>query len=222
VTKPAQSWSWSRLSSYETCARRYYRLSIKKDVKEEESQPLIEGKAVHKAFELRIRDGKQLPIHLRIHEPAMASISAAAGEKIVEQEIALNVSWEPVEWFAKDAWLRVKSDLTQYGGKYGVVWDWKTGRPHEDFTQLNLNAAVLLHLAPEIEVVTPAYYWTKTRKVAAGDRVTRDKVSEIWGPILARVARYQKAHDDQDFPPTENYYCRGCPVKDCQHWKPKK
>jgi hypothetical protein len=221
MTKPS-AWSYSRLTSFETCARKYYRTMVAKDLKEEQSQAMIDGNQTHKAFELRIRDGKTLPIHLRVHEPVMAQISKAAGEKIVEQQIALNAAWEPVEWFDKDTWLRVKSDLTQYGGKYGVVWDWKTGKPHDDFTQLNLNAAVLLHLAPEIEVVTPAYYWTKSRRVASGNRVTREKLPDIWGPILERVAKYQRAHDEQAFPPTQNYFCGGCPVTDCQFWKPRR
>jgi hypothetical protein len=182
---------------------------------------MIEGNATHKHFEQRIRDGKLLPIHLRVHEPVMAQIAASKGDKIVEQQIALDIQWQPVEWFASDAWLRVKSDLTQYNGNYGVVWDWKTGRPHDDFTQLNLNAAILLQLAPEIEAVTPAYYWTKPRRVAAGPRVTRGEVAAIWGPILDRVGRYQAAHEAQDFPPKENFFCKGCVVRDCQYWKPK-
>lgn len=216
------AWSYSRLTSLETCARRYYRLMIKKDLKEEESQAMADGNRVHKEFELRLRNGKALPIDLRVHEPLMSQISKTGGEKIVEQQIALNAEWQPVEWFAKDAWLRVKSDLTQYNGNYGVVWDWKTGRPHDDFTQLELNAAVLLHLAPEIETVAPVYYWTKTRRAQTGDKVTRARVSEIWGPILARVAKYQEAHEKELFPPKENYFCKGCPVTDCQFWKPKK
>lgn len=219
--KPA-AWSYSRLDSFETCPRRFWHLNVKKDVKEVESDAMIEGKTTHKAFELRIRDGKILPIHLRIHEPAIKMICQSAGEKIVEQQIALDVNWQPVEWYSKDAWLRVKSDLTQYNGAYGVVWDWKTGRPHDDFTQLNLNAAVLLHLAPEIDVVCPVYYWTKSRKVQAGDRIKRTEVSDIWGPILKRVAAYQAAHDKDDFPPRENYFCAGCPVTTCQYWKEKR
>lgn len=215
------AWSYSRLNALEDCPRRYYHLMVKKDIKEEPSQPMIDGNATHKAFELRIRDGKQLPIHLRVHEPAMAQIANAAGDKIVEQQIALDVNWQPVEWFDKEVWLRVKSDLTQYKGNYGVVWDWKTGRPHDDFTQLNLNAAVLLHLAPEIERVTPVYYWTKTRRVDAGETVARKDVADIWGPILQRVAKYQAAHEAQDFPPRQNYFCKGCPVSTCQFWSKK-
>ncbi len=218
-------WSYSRLTSLETCPRRYYHLSVAKDIKEDESQAMIDGHTTHKAFELRIRDGRQLPIHLRVHEPVMGAIAEAARrpgvESIVEQQIALNIDWQPVEWFAPDVWLRVKSDLTQYGGDYGIVWDWKTGRPHDDFTQLNLNAAVLLHLAPEIEHVKPVYYWTKTRTVGQGERIYRKDVVEIWGPILLRVAEYQRRHEAQDFPPKPNYFCKGCPVKHCQHCRPK-
>lgn len=215
-------WSYSRLTSFETCPRRYFRLSVQKDIKEEQSQAIIDGNTTHKAFELRIRDGKQLPIHLRVHEPMLAAIVSSPGEKIVEQQIALSVEWQPVEWFAPDVWLRVKSDLTQYKGDYGIVWDWKTGRPHEDFTQLKLNAAVLLLLAPEIETIIPAYYWTKQRRMdTGGHRIKRADVPEIWGPILTRVAEYQRAHEEQNFPPKQNYFCKGCPVKDCQYWRAK-
>jgi hypothetical protein len=216
------AWSYSRLDGFETCPRKFWHLNVKKDLKEPESDAMIEGKTTHKAFELRLRDRVTLPIHLRVHEGALAMIEKSAGQKLVEQQICLDVNWQPVEWYSKDAWLRVKSDLTQYNGSYGVVWDWKTGRPHDDFTQLNLNAAVLLHLAPEIDVVTPAYYWTKARKVQAGDRIKRADVSAVWGPILKRVANYQAAHEKQDFPPRENYFCKGCVVTDCQFWKPRK
>ena len=216
------AWSYSRLTNLEQCPRRYWHLMVAKDIKEEESQAMADGNATHKAFELRLRAGKTLPIHLRVHEPAMAMIANAAGEKIVEQQIALDVNWQPVEWFDKSTWLRVKSDLTQYGGKYGVVWDWKTGRPHEDFTQLKLNAAVLLHLAPEIERVATAFYWTKTRRVASGPTLSRENVAEVWGPMLQRVAAYQRAHEEQNFPPKQNPFCGGCPVKTCQYWRPRK
>lgn len=217
------AWSYSRLTGFEDCPRRFWHLNVKKDLKEPETQAMADGQALHKAFELRLRDAKPLPIHLRVHEPVLDMINKSAGDKIVEQQIALNAQWQPVEWFDKDTWLRVKSDLTQYKGNYGVVWDWKTGRPHEDYTQLELNAAVLLHLAPEIDRVATAYYWTKTRKVASGDTVSRDRVSEIWGPILARVQKYQEAHEQELFPPKEHpYFCKGCPVTTCQFWKPRK
>lgn len=213
------AWSYSRLTSFEQCPRRYWHLTVAKDIKEVESQAMIDGKLVHKAFELRLRDGKTLPVHLRIHEPALAAIAAGAGDKIVEQQIALDVNWQPVEWFDKGAWLRVKSDLTQYSGSYGVVWDWKTGRPHDDFTQLQLNAAVLLHLAPEIARVATAYYWTRTRRIGTGPTVARDDTAELWGRILNRVRAYQQAHEAQDFPPKQNPFCKGCPVTTCQFWR---
>jgi CRISPR/Cas system-associated exonuclease Cas4 (RecB family) len=216
----AVAWSYSRLDSFETCPRKFWHLSVEKDLKELESEAMAEGKAIHKAFELRLSKGKALPVHLRVHESAMAMIANGAGEKLVEQQICLDVNWQPVEWYSKDAWLRVKSDLTQYNGSYGVVWDWKTGRPHDDFTQPNLNAAVLLHLAPEITSVMPVYYWTKTRRVVSGEKITRVRVSDIWGPILKRVALYQAAHETNSFPPRENPFCKGCVVITCQYRKP--
>ena len=216
-----QAWSYSRLTSYETCPRRYYGISVAKTLIEEPSQAMQDGNAVHKAFELFLKNGAHLPLHLRQYEPVLAKIKSAPGEMVVEQQIALNSNWESVEWFARDAWLRVKSDLTQLHGTQAVCWDWKTGRPSTDFTQLKLNAAVTFHLAPEVQAITMAYLWTRTKTVDSKP-ILRSEVPDVRSELLPRVKKYQSAHDSTDFPARPNYFCKGCPDKTCPHWEKKK
>lgn len=220
MTNP-MAWSYSRIDSSETCPRKFWHLNVAKDLKEEESSYQIEGKETHVAFAKLVKSNIPLPLHLRHHTQALARIAAMPGEKVVEQQICLNPAWKPVDWFARDAWLRVISDLTQLNGPTAIVWDWKTGRPKDDFTQLKLNAAVTMHLAPEVQRVKMCYYWTKTQTITH-DAITRVELPEFWGTMLSRVQTYQSRFDRQDFPPRPNPFCKGCVVKNCQYWQPKR
>lgn len=215
------AWSYSRIDSSETCPRKFWHLNVAKDLKEPESSYQIEGKETHDAFKFYFKNGKPLPLHLRHHEPVLKKIAAMPGEKVVEQQIALDANWQPTDWFSKTAWLRVISDLTQLNGPAAVVWDWKTGKQKDDFTQLRLNAAVTMHLAPEVNAVKMAYYWTKTRNITSAV-MTRAELPEFWGTMLGRVQTYQSMYDTENFPPRPNPYCKGCIVKTCQYWQPRK
>lgn len=216
------AWSYSRLASYETCPRKFWAESVGKTVPFVKSEQAAYGDEVHLAFKDYFKSGTPLPLHLRHFEKIIAPIAKAPGVKSIEQKICLNASWEVVDWFAKDAYLRVISDLTQLNGTHGVLWDWKTGKPKDDFTQLRLNAAVTFHLAPEIQTATVAFLWLQTKKVAPLKMVRAD-ATDVWAELLPRVAKYQEAHVKQDFPPRQNFLCRGwCQVSTCQFWEKKR
>lgn len=208
------AWSYSRLSSYEGCPKKYHAISVAKSVKDPPNEHSSYGDFVHKAFAEYMRGGEHLPLTLRQYEKYLAPIRAAPGEKVVEQKMAFNKDWQQTDWFAKDTYLRVISDLTQLNGTHGIVWDWKTGKPVDDFTQLKLTGAVTFMMAEELEELTLAYFWLKTKQVAPV-KMTRDDCASVWNEILPRVARYQEAHEALDFPARPSYLCRYCPVKSC-------
>jgi CRISPR/Cas system-associated exonuclease Cas4 (RecB family) len=216
------AWSYSRLSSFETCPRKFWHESVGKTIPFTKNAAATYGDEVHKAFANYFKQGQKLPLHLMHWTPVLSQIAAAPGEKVIEQQIALNASYEPVEWYAKDAWLRVISDLTQINGKQAVTWDWKTGKESQDFTQLKINAAVTFHLDPNIEEITMAYLWLKTKRPTI-EKITVDQAPDVWAEVLPRVAKYQQAHDEQNFPPRPCFLCKGwCEVKTCQYWEPKR
>lgn len=220
MTQPV-AWSFSRIVSMETCPRKHWHLNVQKDLKEPESDAMAEGTATHTAFKEYLKSGKPLPLHLRHHGAVLGKIAALPGEKVVEQQLALDANWKMTDWFAKDAWLRVISDLSQLNGKSAIVWDWKTGKVKDDFTQLQLNAAVTMHLAPEIDTVKMGFYWTKAQKISPKD-MARAELPEFWGKMLGRVQVYQSHFDQNNFPPRPNPFCKGCIVKSCQYWQPRK
>ena len=59
------AWSFSRLNGFETCPKKFWHTSVRKDVKEGESEAMRYGKMVHKALEKRVANGKPLPLSLR-------------------------------------------------------------------------------------------------------------------------------------------------------------
>ena len=74
------AWSYSALTSFETCPKQYWHYRIKRDVKESKSQATDYGTEVHKCFENRLIKGKKLPLDLRHHEPVMAKLEVAPGD----------------------------------------------------------------------------------------------------------------------------------------------
>ena len=214
------AWSYSRLTSYETCPKKYHAESVAKSVPFVKNEAAAYGDEVHKAFELFFKDNKPLPFNLKHWTPTLKAIAAAPGEKIVEARIALDVNWNPVEWYAPDAWLRVKSDLTIINQPAAAIFDWKTGKQRDDETQLQLNAAVTFVLDPEITDINMAYLWLPTR-IVTPFKMNARQAPNFWAGILKRVGRYQEAHDRNEFPARPGWLCRYCPVKTCPYWERK-
>lgn len=213
------AWSYSRLTSYETCPRKYFHESVAKTYPFQKNEASTYGDEVHLAFEHYFKRGTPLPFHLKHLEKTLAPIAAAPGEKVVEQKLCFNAAWEQVEWYAKDAYFRTKQDLLIVNGTAAVAFDWKTGRMKDDFTQLDINAAVTMHIDQGIEQVTSAFFWIQSKSIMP-KVIKREQIPDVWGSVLPRVGRYQAAHDAQDFPPKAGFLCKGyCPVKTCQFWE---
>lgn len=214
-SKP-EAWSYSRLTGFETCPKKFHALSVAKTVKDPPNEHTDYGTEVHLAFANRVKKAKPLPLHLRQHEKLLAQLAAAPGEKIVEQKVAINANFAPTGWFDNDVWCRVISDLTVLNAPKGAMFDYKTGKVYDDFTQLRLAGAVIFQLAPEIEELTLAYIWTKNRSVTK-EAMNRGQVQGFWADILPRVNRYQAAFDKQEFPARPGIHCKWCPVKTCPY-----
>ena len=222
------AWSFSRIKSFEDCPKAFWHVSVKKDIPFQETPATKEGKETHLSIASYLKgEIKNLPLHLRHHEPFFTKIKNAPGEKIIEQQIALNARYGITDWFAKanhpsgEAYLRVISDCTILNGEHGVIFDWKTGKRSDDFTQLKLTAATTFLLAPEVKSIKVAFYWMK-EKAAPSRELTRDEAPEVWNEILPRVQRYQEAHDTNSFPARPGKNCKWCPVLSCPYNESKK
>ena len=211
------AWSYSRLTSFETCAKKFWHVSVQKDVKEPESDAMRYGNKVHKALEKRVGSGTKLPSELSFLEPIAAKFANAPGTKMVEQQLAITQDFKPTTWFAKDVWCRAIIDLALINNTKALIVDWKTGKESNDYTQLQLAASMFFIFNPEVEEADIMFYWIKSRKPAVKN-LKRVDVKHIWTPLVKRVRRYTQAHIDMNFPPKPSGLCKKhCPVTGCPH-----
>jgi hypothetical protein len=208
------SWSYSALKNFETCPRRYYAYSVAKEVREPESDELRRGHQVHAAFRARVSEGAKLPLGMGMHEPLLAQLADAPGEVHTEQKLGLSVNLAPASW--STAWFRVVIDYANVreDGSATVI-DYKTGRPNDDTTQLDLSAVTLFAHDPRVERVKAALLFVAYEQL---ERVTytRAQTMEIWDGILPRVRQLADARQAQDYPPKPGGLCkRYCAVRSC-------
>lgn len=217
------AWSYSALTRYESCPKQYYHINLKKDVKDEygDSEAGAEGNAIHQALFKRVVKGNPLPLPLRHFEPMAAKFADAPGEKHGELKLALNRSFEPTSFFADDVYLRSIIDLAIVRGKHAAVFDYKTGKVKDDFTQLAMSAAVLSQCMPELETFDIAFVWLKSKNISR-ESYTKHDFKSIWADLIPRATKIELAVKTTDFPAKKSGLCRGyCPVKSCPFWKPR-
>lgn len=209
------AWSYSALTAFETCPKRYYLTKVSKQVVEPQTDATLWGNKVHKALELRLVDNKPLPEAMASYEPLAQTVAkrAETGWKIeAEAKMALTVDYRPTTWFAKDVWVRGITDFTLSKNDKVFIGDWKTGKPTPESAQLKLTAAMTMHQRPWVNEVTNAFVWLKTNTITA-ERYTRDDIPGIWDEFNGRVARLDYAVAEQKFPPRPSGLCaKWCPV----------
>jgi PD-(D/E)XK nuclease superfamily len=210
--------SFSAISTYETCPKKYFHLYDAKDVKDADSSWAADGKIIHAAMKARVIDGKPLPLNLRHHEKIAARFAAVPGEKHGEMKLAINRAFEPVDFFAPDVFFRVVVDLAIIQQDTAIVVDWKTGKVRSDNTQMALSAAVLSRWMPEIGLFKTILVWLQSKNLTSKN-YTASKFPDIWNGLLARTARIEEARKTTRFPAKENSLCGWCPVKQCPFYK---
>lgn len=209
------TWSYSQLRNFETCPKRHYHYDVAKDVKEPDSPSQQEGNATHKAFEDYIKSGRSLPLGLVQHNNIMAKLASMPGRNYPEQKLALTAAFAPVAYFGKGVWFRTVVDFCNINGSTAAVIDYKTGRPSEDMTQLQLLSATIMHYMPDVERVRARLLFVNHDQAERAEFVRGD-LTAIWNEMLPRVRALQKARVEQEYPPKPSGLCvRYCRVESC-------
>jgi hypothetical protein len=210
------TWSYSALKNYEACPRRYNEINVTKRVKEEESEHMRWGNAVHKAFENRVRHGTTLPLGMGMHEPFMRKLANAPGQVYAEQKLGITSEFKPSTFFGKQVWYRGIVDYANVRDTgLAILVDYKTGRPATDTTQLQLNAAMIFAHDKKVDRIRAALLFVGHEEVEKAEFM-REDLTEIWSGILPRVAKLVQAQKEQHYPPKPGPFCRKwCPVASC-------
>lgn len=209
-------WSFTALTAFETCPRRYYLTRVSKDVVEPQTEATIWGNRVHKALENRLSKNTQLPDYLSSYEPILSKIDSKAGKKLVEERMTLDKSFRPTTWMSESAWCRGVVDVGVIGDKKATILDWKTGKRKMASDQLKLFAGLAFAHYPWLEQVSTGFVWLKENTI---DKAvfTRDQIPTLWQEFLPRVQRMEHAYSEAKWPALPSGLCRNwCPCTTCE------
>jgi hypothetical protein len=206
------AWSYSSLTAFETCPKRYYLTRVSKEVTEPPTEATTHGNNVHKALEDRLKSKKPLSKSMDHYEKYCAKIESVPGTVYAEQKIALNNKFEQTGWVSGDCWVRMILDVTIDSGDKAVTLDWKTGKAKPESKQLALCAAGVMHTRPKVNEVRTGFIWLKDDKMTT-ETYTRDQLPEIWQEFVPRVKRLGYAYEENKWEAKPSGLCRAwCPV----------
>ncbi len=206
--------SYSAIKLFENCALRYYRQRIVKDIRDEPGEASIYGDRVHKALENRLKSGADLPDHLEFAEGYCQSIEnlGERGLLEVEKELVIDENFNEVDWWHRDAWIRFKLDALVVVGATALVFDWKTGKRRADTFQMEMFAAIVFQLYPQVQVVKTNLVWLKDKSMDT-EVFKRKQAPYLWRNITAKISRIVKAYETENWPAKPSGLCGWCPAR---------
>ena len=218
-TGTATPWSYSSLTAYETCPRRFFLTRISKQVIEKQTEATLHGNEVHKAMENYVGGKAPLPEKYETYRPIADKLRLAPGKKLLEYKFGLTRALKPTEFFAKDVWVRGVLDVGIVKDDEAIVLDYKTGKRKLDADQLKLFAGAALSLWPFAKRVKTGYIWLATDQMDT-ESFTRDDRQPIFQDFAARVHRMETSEKNDDWPAKPSGLCKNwCPVgkTNCEH-----
>lgn len=210
------AWSWSRLSLFEECPRRFSHVNIFKDVPKQDWSYMEEGKRIHKLLEdaagsVKTGDGAMHP-DVENMRPIVEGFCQAFEFVYPELKITLDHEFGEVDWFSKQAWVRSMQDLVGIQDNKAAIIDWKTGKPWPDGGQLALNAITLMTIHPEVDEVATSYVYTKHPGKQEIKIIKRDiDYDPLWDEFEDRAELIQMANTSGLWQPKKNRFCSTCP-----------
>ena len=100
------TWSYSSISLFQQCPRKYYRLRVLKDIVEPPAAHLDYGTAVHKAAEDYVCNDKSLDPKYAFMKPVLDGLKSLPGLKLCEYEMGLTKDFEPCGFRDEKVWFR--------------------------------------------------------------------------------------------------------------------
>ena len=213
------TWSYSSISLFQQCPRKYHRLRVLKDVVEPPQAHLDYGSAVHKAAEDYVCGGIDIPEKYGFIKTPLDAFKILPGEKHCEYEMGLTKDFKPCAFRDPDVWLRGIADLLIINGDEAKIVDYKTGKSaqYADTKQLELLALLVFKHFPNVKHVKAGLVFFVAESLVKAE-FTEDQQSIAWTRWLPEIERLETALETDMWNPKPNFTCRKfCAVVDCEH-----
>jgi RecB family exonuclease len=212
--------SYSAIKDFEGCPKRYYEVRILKRFKTTNTESMLYGTAVHKAFEDYIKSKTPLPPQFAQFQSFIEPLAAMEGDIWCEEKLGIKHDFSPCGFFDKDVWFRGVPDFLAIDREKGIarVADYKTGKSsrYADTAQLELMAAMIMAHHPDVNTVKGALLFVVAKDVIRSV-FTREQLPEIWSKWAGRADSIEAALALGIWNPRASALCKFCPVTDCPH-----
>jgi len=214
--KPLFAWSYSGLSMYENCPRKYWAVKIKKV--DDGNAYNRQGDGEHVSIERFFKMNMPLAEVLLPLQPLFERIRAAPGETYTEQQLCIDERFVPCKYKDWDnAWLRGAGDLVKVNGSVATYFDWKSGKVRKEIEdQVDLTGLLLLRHYPAVQTIKAGVLYYR-HGVMVPHIVQRADEQRLWNSFFARLAPLKESYETDSWPATPNPLCGWCPYRACPH-----
>lgn len=218
TTKPI-AWSYSAITLYQQCPKKYYHIRVAKDVVEPKTDAIYYGEEVHKAAEEYVMKGTPIPPKFSQFESVLTMFKNMEGEKYPEYKMGLRENGEPCGFFDEQVWLRGIADLIVINGDEARIVDYKTGKSskYADTKQLDLMALCTMAHFPQVEKIKAGLLFLVCKDLIKRE-YTRGDFLGIMREWTTQYSWLKKTYKEDVWNPKPNFSCRSyCPVVTCVH-----
>jgi hypothetical protein len=218
MSKPP-AWSYSSITLFHQCPKKYHHLRVVKDIVEPKTEQLLYGEQLHKAAELYIKDGTPLPEQFLFIKSQLDTLNAIEGQKLCEYKMGLSDDGKPCGFFDQQVWWRGIADLVIVKDKTAFIIDYKTGRnaKYADTKQLDFLAMATFAHFPEVERIKGALMFVVSNDFIKKDYVRGDFLGLLRDALYLYVP-LESAYTQDVWNPKPNFTCRNyCAVHSCIH-----
>lgn len=213
--------SFSMIKAFEQCPKKFYHVKVVRDFKEPKTAALDYGNEFHKAAELYVRDGVDLPQRFDFARGAIDSLLDKEGEKLCELEMAVTENLKPCGFKDDAAWFRGIADLVILNRTEKLAWviDYKTSKSarYADKGQLELMALMLFKHFPEIETVRAGLLFVVCNALVKS-KYERSEEGKLWRRWMSDYTRMEKSFERDVWNAHPSGLCKAhCVVTSCPH-----
>ena len=213
------TWSYSSISLFQQCPRKYHRMRVVKDIVEPPQTYLIYGTEVHKAAEEYLRDGTPIPAKYAYIQPKIEPFKNMEGTMYCEHEMGVTKDLEPCGFHDKNVWFRGIADVLIIDGDKARIVDWKTSKTsrYADKKQLELLSLLVFKHFPQVKTINAGLVFLVVDDLVRA-KYEREIEGRAWTKWLGETQQLDKAFEADVWNPKPNFTCNGwCPVDDCEH-----
>lgn len=217
-------YSYSSLTSFETCARKHYGERLSKEFARPFNKAANDGDIWHKQAEQYALDGTPIPDSnphrakmMEVIDELNANNTDGTGQFHAELELCVDREKNPVSWWDSTGYTRAKLDIAYIEPTEAWSIDWKTGKADVFSTQLKHSALLLFLHYPNLQKVHTRYEWLK-EKFATKATVHREFFDAEWAKFENRMSKYEAAFNKNQWPEKKSGLCKNyCGVTTCVH-----